>query len=353
MQKKILIDVERMKYKHTGLYYYCLHLGTWLAKEKRDTEALHFYGPTSLKGIFGNNVIYEKQHDLHKIFYPKTTEFFLWHAVYQGSQYFPKNKKIKKVLTIHDLNFLYDSKKSGSSKKSYLNKLQKRINNSHHVVTISQFVMDEVRKYLDISKIATSVIYCGCNFENTPSLQLPLTSIEGDFLFTIGTIVEKKNFHVLPALLVDNNLKLVLAGVVNDEEYHQKTIAEAIKYKVLDRLIFVGPVSENDKQWYYQNCRAFVFPSIAEGFGLPVIEAMYFGKPVILSTHTSLPEIGGKEAYYFKNFAPKHMQQTLANSLQHYDTTNPSNAIKQRAETFSWQHAAQQYLDVYRSLLNN
>ena len=47
------------------------------------------------------------------------------------------------------------------------------------------------------------------------------------------------------------------------------------------------------------------------------------------------------------------MQQTLANSLQHYNATNPSNAIKQRAETFSWQNAAQQYLDIYRSLLNN
>ena len=117
-----------------------------------------------------------------------------------------------------------------------------------------------------------------------------------------------------------------------------------------DRVVFTGAVSENDKQWYMQHCLAFVFPSLAEGFGLPVVEAMYFGKPLLLSSLSSLPEVGGDIAYYFNNFEPAHMQQVLADSLQHYATTKPAEAIKARAQRFSWQAAAKQYLDIYHSL---
>ncbi len=351
MQKKVLIDVERMKYQHSGLYHFCWHLGNSLAKETDTSkEALHFYAPPFAKGIFGTNVFYEKQYDLHKLFYPKTSDFDVWHSVYQNSDYFPSNKKIKKVLTIHDLNFIYDNNKNDNRKKKYLNELQKKVNNSHHIITISQFVLNDLKQHINLDNKLTSIIYNGCNINNINNVIEPKHLPKQPFLFTIGTVIDKKNFHVLPCLLANNNRCLIISGIVQSESYKQKIIVEAEKYKVTDRVIFTGAISENDKQWYYQNCEAFVFPSLAEGFGLPVIEAMYFGKPTILSTHTSLPEIGGNAAYYFQNFESTVMQQTLAESLQHYQTTNPSKAIKQRAAMFSWQTAAQQYLAVYRSL---
>ena len=69
-----------------------------------------------------------------------------------------------------------------------------------------------------------------------------------------------------------------------------------------ERIILPGEISDMDKYWLYKNCEAFVFPSMYEGFGLPVIEAMNFGKPVFLSTFSSLPEVGGKYALYWENF---------------------------------------------------
>jgi glycosyltransferase involved in cell wall biosynthesis len=98
-----------------------------------------------------------------------------------------------------------------------------------------------------------------------------------------------------------------------------------------------------------QHCEAFLFPSLAEGIGLPVVEAMYYGRPVILSTHTSLPEIGGAEAYYFKDFEPASMRQTLEESLLHYNATNAKEKIIARATSFSWDNAAMQYLKIYRT----
>ena len=84
---------------------------------------------------------------------------------------------------------------------------------------------------------------------------------------------------------------------------------------------------------------------------LPVIEAMYFGKPVILSTHTSLPEIGGSAAYYFENFEPQHMQIVLCDALEDHKKNNRVNEIKSRALLFNWKQTAHQYHEVYKKLL--
>ena len=148
----------------------------------------------------------------------------------------------------------------------------------------------------------------------------------------------------MPALLAGNDRLLVIAGITQSELYKQKIIQEAIKHQVEKRVIFTGSISENDKQWYFKNCEAFVFPSLTEGFGLPVVEAMF------LSTHTSLPEIGGSVAYYFNSFDKEDMQQTIRQGLQHYHSTGASESVKARASLFSWKEAALKYLEVYRSL---
>jgi glycosyltransferase involved in cell wall biosynthesis len=151
-------------------------------------------------------------------------------------------------------------------------------------------------------------------------------------------------------LLVGNDRLLVIGGITASESYKQEIISIAIKYGVEKRLVFTGPVSENDKQWYMKNCEAFLFPSLTEGFGAPVVEAMYFGVPIFLSRLTSLPEIGGDVCYYFPSFDKDAMQQTLKEGLQHYKNSNAVEKIKKRAAMFSWPNAATEYLDIYRSL---
>ena len=90
---------------------------------------------------------------------------------------------------------------------------------------------------------------------------------------------------------------------------------------------------------------------MAEGFGLPVIEAMYFGRPIILSNATALPEIGGPDAFYFDDFEPDNMSVVLNNALKSF-VENPAtaNKLKARANMFNWAVAAKKYIEVYRSL---
>jgi glycosyltransferase involved in cell wall biosynthesis len=126
---------------------------------------------------------------------------------------------------------------------------------------------------------------------------------------------------------------------------------EAKRYGVADKVKLIGAVTEEEKSWYYEHCKAFVFPSRGEGFGLPVVEAMHFGKPVFLSASTSLPEVGGDAAYYFESFDPAAMQRVFENGMNDFNNHDRVVTIKQQAEKFSWDKAAREYLDVYRNCL--
>jgi glycosyltransferase involved in cell wall biosynthesis len=348
--KKILIDCERMKYLHTGLYHYCAHLSRALIGVAGKNE-LCFYVPKKLENIFGKDNCYITQQASHKLLLPSLKDIVVWHSTHQSTDYYPYRKKVKIVLTIHDLNYLYDESKSEKKKKKYINDIQQKIDRADHIVAISKFSLKDVETHFKLNNKPISVIYNGCNIEEIKDTTKPAYIPDKPFLFTIGTIVEKKNFHVLPPLLKNNDWNLIIAGITHSENYKEEIIANAKKHGVAERLIFTGPVSENDKQWLYQNCKAFVFPSISEGFGLPVIEAMYFGKPVLLSNYTSLPEIGGNAAYYFDSFNAETMQHILTESLHDYEINHRSVIIKERAALFNWKESALQYLNVYHSLV--
>ena len=117
-----------------------------------------------------------------------------------------------------------------------------------------------------------------------------------------------------------------------------------------DRLHILGPVTEADKAWYLKHCEAFFLPSLAEGFGAPVVEAMNFGRPIFLSNLTSLPEIGGDAAFYFENFEPGHMRDVFEEGMKKYAQGNLKQRIINRAADFSWEISAQQYVDVYKAM---
>ena len=156
---------------------------------------------------------------------------------------------------------------------------------------------------------------------------------------------------MLPCLLDGNDMELVISGL---RYPYENEIMDAAKWwKVADRIHITGPVSEAAKDWYMRNCRAFVFPSLAEGFGLPVIEAMTYGKPVFLSRRTSLPEIGGDKAFYFnEEFDPDGMKKEFSEGMALYDSGVVSKEdIIAHARRFSWDNAAGQYVQIYKSLL--
>ncbi|WP_369047681.1 glycosyltransferase family 4 protein [Tenacibaculum sp. UWU-22] len=349
-KKNIIVDIERMKYPNTGLYNYCKNLSDFLIKDT--TFNYYFFAhkkinlPSSIKRI--NRKL------IDKILLKTSSRFSLWHGTYQTTKFVPI-RPIKFVFTIHDLNFLYEAK-SENKKQKLLNKVQKRVDRADYITTISKFVLNDVQQHINLSGKKVKVIYNGVNLVRYPNFKSPSYKPKGKFLFTLGTVLPKKNVHVLLNLLSkESDCKLLIAGIQPDANYLEKIKKEAKKLDVEHNVVLLGGISEEEKYWYLNNCEAFLFPSIAEGFGIPVIEAMLLGKPVFLSTHTSLPEIGGEHAYYFQNFEPNSMKKVFVKGLKDYKENNKTNSIINWAEQFTWEKAAEAYINVYKEvlLLNN
>lgn len=350
--QRIVFDCERMKYVNTGLFHYCLNLGKHIRNMIDPVcEQLIFYAPDSARADLGPDARFIRQHSLQKFYMPVLNGLDIWHCTYQNSHYVPKrNRKIKVVLSIHDLNFLY-IKKSEVKKAKYLRHLQHSINRSDAIVCISEFCHNDVMTHCNTGNKPVHVIYNGTNTLETPGLYSYSYKPERPFLFSLGVICRKKNFHVLLPLLEQNhNLELLIAGRPDDLGYLNFIQYSAKKMNVEHSLRVLGNISEREKSWYYQNCFAFALPSLAEGFGLPVTEAMSVGKPVFLSDKTSLPEIGSNMAFYFRDFNAVKMQQVFKQGMQQYEALNMREAIKQRSTSFCWNEAAKKYIEIYRSL---
>ncbi len=350
--QKIIFDCERMKYSSTGLYHYCINLGSHLEKKiNKSEEHLTFFSPGNAVEAFGKSVPHIRQNSLQKFYMPSLKKFNIWHCTYQSSHYVPRrNRHIKVVLTIHDLNFLYE-KKAEAKRLKYLRHLQENINRSDVIVCISEFCKKDVLMNCSIGNKPICVIHNGTNTLKEPKLVTGSYKPERPFLFSLGVICRKKNFHVLLPLIEQNqDLELLIAGRPDDTDYLNFIQKSAKQLRIEDNLRMLGAITEPEKSWYYNNCYAFALPSIAEGFGLPVTEAMSVGKPVFLSNLTALPEIGKDVAFYFRDFNARHMQKVFINGMQQYHENKMEHAIREHSETFSWDKAANEYINVYRSL---
>jgi glycosyltransferase involved in cell wall biosynthesis len=170
-------------------------------------------------------------------------------------------------------------------------------------------------------------------------------------LFGMGYVNRKKNFDVLVPLLVNTEFELLIAGRLDEPDYITQMKQHAETLDVSDRLHVLGPVSEEEKAWYLKNCKAFVLPSLAEGFGAPVVEAMQFGKALFLSNRTSLPEIAGDAAFYFDDFEPENMREVLSMGFEKYHQNGMADRIIQRGKEFDWHQKAKEYAAIYQSLI--
>lgn len=344
---RIGLDFEKLKYPHNGLYTFCLQLGQRLLHLQQQDEQLLYYMPATFAAFNGRfETIPYKWYDRY-FFHPSKMDVF--HAVHQTGNVWPRKQARRTLVTVHDLNFLVDDRLKNWQKKHHLRQMQQQVDESDLVVSISKFTLGVIREHINVPDSKCQIVYQGSEVKQFPGFDAPKYKPQRPFLFSIGMLTPKKNFHVLPSLLVGNDYELIIAGR-QQGDYIKKIEAAAAELGVSNRLKLVGGISDEEKYWYYSQCLAFLFPSLAEGFGAPVVEAMHFGKPVFLSDKTSLPEVGGEVAYYFRDFAPDAMQDVFAKGLEHFANNDRTEAIKKHALQFSWDANAKAYFELYRKL---
>lgn len=349
--KQIILEMEKLKHLETGLGQFCFHLGNELLLQQQEQFKLNFFLPEQAATLFDKKVAVKFSKQWNKLFMPGASRFDLWHILHQDSKYIPASPK-KMVITVHDLNFL--QKYSGRKQQSRLQQLQSRIDRSSGVAVISNYTGSVLKNHIELKDCPLRVIYNGNSLKQFPHAQRPgFIQEDHPFFFALGVLSPRKNFHVLPPLLKRfPHHRLVIAGP-SHSEYTQQILSAAKAAGVSSRLILVNQITEEEKYWLYANMDAFLFPSLAEGFGLPVVEAMSLGKPVFLSNLTSLPEVGGEMAFYFKNFDAEEMANQLETGLHKVaHISDYSSLVKQHAHQFSWQNAAKEYLNFYSEVLS-
>lgn len=223
-----------------------------------------------------------------------------------------------------------------------------------HIIVPTQFVADDVNKYHLFTNRKTTVMLEASD----PPLSGNTTEPENPprkFIMYTGSAFPHKNlerlisaFEILKAGHPD--LSLVLVG---KREYHSKQLEKWAKsHQYFEDVIFTGFIPDSELKWYYTHALAYVFPSLNEGFGLPGIEAMAHGCPVVSSNATCLPEVNGDAAHYFN---PEDIQEMA----QKIDEVISSEPLRKKliakgydnAKRFSWRRFAAQHVALFRSVL--
>lgn len=347
--KDVILDMEAIKRPYTGLGRFSLNLSQALLKLNEDLT----FGFYSSNLEMHRGMCY-RANPLHRIFPTLLPKSKIWHAMHQEFLYIPKYSDL--VLTIHDLNHMYMNK-SDSFKKRFLRQLEKKIKHvkkrGGHIVFISKFAQQQALHYFDIPEDKMSVVHNGVIFSE--SIAKPTFQIPEKYFLTIGAVLEKKNFHTLVDLMELRDESLIIVGDTRTthlrrERPYANMIRKQIREKKLENRVFlVGTVNEAEKSYLIENCNAFLFPSLLEGFGIPPIESMAKGKPTFVSYKTSLPEICGNHAHYFTSFDPREMADVIEVGLKNFNESK-TNKMIEWANQYNWDRAAKSYLDIYRKL---
>jgi glycosyltransferase involved in cell wall biosynthesis len=354
--KKVFLESHNLKNKYSGFGQFNYHLIKALAKVPTEDFkiTLHAKNLQELNTEFGAKFDYKKYRSVtrHKPFRIKK-KYDLWHCLNQNIKIEPFFN-IPYLLTVHDIHFITEGSPFLQAKLKA--KFKEKLKRANAIVYISEFAKKDTHEHFDIPKVPEYVIHNGNTITdiNLPNDYQPPVVPPPPYLFSIGDFSERKNFMTLIEMLQYlPEYNLVLAGSANSL-YAEKLKTLIATKNLQDRVKLIGKIEDIDKQYYFQNCEAFVFPSLREGFGIPPIEAMRFGKPIFISNNTSLPEVGGEHSFYWDHYDPEYMADTLKLGMARFHNAQKfyENWYIQRAKSFNWDTTAKQYAEVYRKLLN-
>ena len=272
---------------------------------------------------------------------------------------------IKYVLTVHDLA-IHKLGNVGNRKNTIIQKmyLKKSCRSADSIIAISKSTKNDIMELFKIREEKINVIYLGTNLSSKYDLSekdekkiLKKFNVENKkYLFFVSTIEPRKNIVTLVKafeVLKEQNkeLKLILAGGLG---WKYENIVSAInesKYK--DDINLAGYVSKDEKDCLMHNCKCLVYPSLYEGFGLPVLEGMAHETIVVTSNNSSLPEVGGDIAFYYNNIFNYNELALVIQKVLEMNDKDKKVIIKKGLDyikSFSWEKCAKEILKLLLSI---
>lgn len=302
------------------------------------------------------------------IYIPSLIEGYMDDAVTSIHKF---DRKTPVAVTLHDLIPLVNDADylngNESYKRFYLGKVEE-LKKADLLLSNSLATLDEGKRWLGLKEDKIVNVSTACNLRNQEFGDLKLSkevfenkySIDKSFVLYSGGADKRKNlsrlissFALLPEQL-KKNFQLVLAGKM--PEVDVMLLRDSAKKNGLDEkcVIFTGFISDEELVWLYTNCTLFVFPSWHEGFGLPALEAMSCGAPVIGSNITSIPEVVGRDDALFDPYSEisicKKMQEVLENDKFREDLASWG---LMRAKVFSWDECAKRAIEFFEGMVDS
>ena len=240
--------------------------------------------------------------------------------------------------------------------------LPRMIQQADRIVTISHASREDIAGFFKIDPEKIVVHYLGCEDHFRPAAPAAIEAIKqkyrlpGDYVLFVGTLEPRKNLIlILQALsLLKRRGKwrgLKLAVVGRRGWLYEEIFAKILSWHLEEDVLFLGFVDDRELPTLYSGSLFFIFPSFYEGFGLPVLEAMACGAPVISSNTSSLPEVAGDAAYLVD---PRNAEELAWRMETLLESPSEREALRQkgmeRAKLFSWSKAAQATLDLYQEM---
>lgn len=268
-------------------------------------------------------------------------------------------KGIKSVVTIHDLIFVrYPHLYSFFDRKIHFYKFKKAAHEADLIIAISEQTKNDIVEFLKVDASKIKVIYQGCHpvFKKDFSGEdyqkvIAKFNLPKEFILNIGTIETRKN--VLLAVKAIKNIDTYLI-IVGEETPYTKEIKKYISENHLeDKVMFLKGLSIQELAILYKLAKIFVYPSLYEGFGIPIIEALYSKTPVITTHGGVFPESGGPNTIYVNPTSVDEMEKAILKLLQNdYLRDEISRKGWEFVQKFNDKKIANMLIQIYKSLEN-
>ena len=292
----------------------------------------------------------------------KRDQVSLYHGLTNELPYGISASKISSVVTIHDLIFLRFPKFYPIIDRAiYRYKCEYACSHATRIIAVSEQTKHDIIKYFKIDEDKIDVIYQSCNlvFQRRESEDLKKSvsikyNLPENYILQVGTVEERKNVLLTVKALrnVPDNVKLVVIG--RHTEYTKDVQQYINRFKLENRVIFLKRVPVADLPSIYQQAQIFVYPSEFEGFGIPILEALYSGIPVIAASGSCLEEAGGPHSCYVHPKDDVQLSWTINSILNSPELRKAmiENGLEY-VKNFEEGKLAEQLMNVYKKVLNH
>lgn len=276
-------------------------------------------------------------------------------VIFSPTHYIPRFTPIPKVMAIMDLSYLvYPELFRSVDLQKLTQGTAYAAAKAEHIITISEFSKSAIIKAYRVDHRRISVVYPGFGGNTTKTTNdmtdhIATDVIKEPYILSVGTLQPRKNFSkLIEAFSKLSNRKVNLVIVGKKGWLYEDILAAPSRFGVSDRVKFLDYVADSALPALYRGAECFVLASLYEGFGLPVLEAMSFGVPVVVSQNSSLPEIAGDAGIYIDPQNTDSIVSGLTKALSEKDKARAERIShgKSLAKQFTWARAAAQVMDV-------